>query len=262
MNVLIVGQVLENIIEAIQKSKRPCKIFSAGENLGGNIPNIEYFDFIDLAKKAKALKIDIIIVTDKNLVLDGIIEFLKSYHLNVVSVDKKWLNLEDKLIAKQLISYYSINYPEIIKTPLAFPITVKSAIGEGEIVVYSMAELIEAKEKFNYDKIFLEEYLEGQTYSMLSLWDKKNLFNFPIKTELNEVQRERLELYKTKLNFLLSDEKADFLGFFVTDLIWTKNDWYVLDYKMGIEADIDLTYHTKDFLYILELAIYQKLDEV
>ena len=68
-------------------------------------------------------------------------------------------------------------------------------------------------------------------------------------------------MYKTKLNFLLSDEKADFIGIFTTKLIWAKNDWHVLDFIMHIDEDVDASLIKKDFLYLLNLALYQKLNE-
>ncbi len=75
-----------------------------------------------------------------------------------------------------------------------------------------MQDLVNKMETLKGEKTFLEEYLEGEIYSLTSLWDGKNLLSFPIEN-LTEVQHDRLELYKTKLNFMLSDEKADFVGF-------------------------------------------------
>ena len=84
-----------------------------------------------------------------------------------------------------------------------------------------MQDLVNKMETLKGEKTFLEEYLEGEIYSLTSLWDGKNLLSFPIEN-LTEVQHDRLELYKTKLNFMLSDEKADFVGFFTSKLLWTK----------------------------------------
>ena len=95
---------------------------------------------------------------------------------------------------------------------------------------------------------------------MLSVWDGKNLLSFPMKN-LTEVQTDRLDVYNTKLNFMLSDEKADFMGFFITRLLWAKNDWYVLEYIMHIGEKSDLNTIKPDFLYLLNSAIYQKLNE-
>ena len=107
-----------------------------------------------------------------------------------------------------------------------------------------------------------EEFLDGEIYYLLSLWDGKNTAHFQNEKELSEVQQDRLDLYKTKLNFMLSDEKADFTGFFTTKLIWAKNDWHVLDYIMHVNENSPLDSINKDFIYILNSAIYQKLNEI
>ena len=124
-----------------------------------------------------------------------------------------------------------------------------------------MQDLIQKKEELVGEEVFLEEYLDGEIFEMLSLWDGKNLLSFPI-TNLTEVQQDRLEIYNTKLNFMLSDEKADFMGFFISRLLWTQNDWYVLEYKMGIDDTTNLSCINQDFLTILNSAIYQKLNEI
>ena len=61
---------------------------------------------------------------------------------------------------------------------------------------------------------------------------------------------------------MLSEENADFLGFFTTKLIWAKNDWYVLDFVMHINEKSDLKRIKSDFLYIANSVIYQKVDEL
>lgn len=58
---------------------------------------------------------------------------------------------------------------------------------------------------------------------------------------------------------MLSDEKADFVGFFTSKLLWTKNDWYLLEYKMRLDKNAQIK---GDLLYILNSALYQKLNEI
>ena len=125
----------------------------------------------------------------------------------------------------------------------------------------SAYDLVEKREILNNRKIYLEEFLNGEIRYLTTLWDGKNSWHNSLDS-INEVQQERLNLYKTKLNFLLSDEKADFIGFFTTKLIWAKNDWYVLDYTMHLNKNSQLESFNIDFLYLLNLAIYQKLNEL
>lgn len=265
MNILILGTgvVEQALIDLCLKSKYLDHIYTAASKSLNGIPNVEYTDYNDLAHKLKLLQIDIILVIDKNLIKDGVVEILQKHMLNVISVNKKWFNLENsRLIAKQLINYYSINSPRILKAPVSFPIVIKTDEPHLTKIAYSMKELVEIKEFLTGRNAFLEEYLNGDVQYLLSMWDGKNLLHFPLSFVPSEVQQDRLDLYKNKLNFMLSDENANFIGFFISKLIWAKNDWYVIEYVMRINEKINLNLIQKDFLTILNAAIYQKLDEV
>lgn len=276
LNILLVGDGAQNIAfyNLIKKSRFLDKVFTASKSTTiEKIPNIDYLDINDLVNKSKILKVDIIIVTDKNLVQQDIARIFKKNHLNVICTNQKWYNLENsRLILKKLLSYYSINVPQTIKVPTTFPTLIKSDLkksNQNEKIIRNMEELLIQKNILaveNQDSIiFLEEFLEGEKISITSLWDGKNLFFEPLSVNLTEVQEDRLNLYKTKLNILLSDEKADFIGFLTSNLIWAKNDWYVLDYKLIPEnKDIEnFAQNLKiDFLYLLNSTIYQKLNEI
>lgn len=265
MNILIVGTgvVEKSLVKFCLKSKHIDHLYTASIEALEDIPNIEYSDYTDLAHKAKLLQTDIILVVDKKLIQDGIVEILRKNLLNVISVNKKWFYLESsRLVAKQLMNHYSINNPQVLKTPISFPIVIKTDNPFTTKIAYSMKELIEIRESL-YDKsVFLEEFLNGEIQYLLSLWDGKTLLHFPLSFKPTEVQQDRLDLYKTKLSFMFSDEKANFIGFFVTKLIWAKNNWYVLEYIMRINEMVDLNLIKSDFLTILNAAIYQKLDEI
>lgn len=265
MNILILGTgIVEcKLINLCLKSKHLDHIYTASDKPLENIPNIEYNSYEELIRKAKALQIDLVLVASKNIIKNGVVELFKKNLLNIISVNKKWFNLESsRLVAKQLINYYSINHPSAIKAPVTFPVVIKTNNPNTNKVAYTMQELVEIREKLGAKTVFLEEYLKGDVYYLLSLWDGKNLFNFPLSISLTEVQEDRLELYKTKLQIMLSDEQADFIGFFTTKLIWAKNDWYVLEYIMHLNEKPDLESIKPDFLYILNSAIYQKLNEI
>ncbi|MCM1003097.1 MAG: hypothetical protein NC408_02010 [Candidatus Gastranaerophilales bacterium] len=259
MNILIIGKIQNNLLEAVCNSKLLDKLYTATLEPLEEIPNIEFENFEDLARKAKALKIDFALTSDKDLIQAGIADVLKKYLVNIFAVNKKWSNLEtSRLAAKQLANYYSINTPEVIKAPLAFPVVIKTNRPKGTYIANSISDLVNKMEQLEGEKTFLEEYLRGEVYELTSLWDGKNILSFPLEN-LTEVQQDRLELYKTKLNFMLSDEKADFMGFFVSKLIWAKNDWYLLEYKMGVNKSSKFY---GDLLYILNSALYQKLNEI
>ena len=300
MNVLVVGSGGREhaICKSLKRSKLLDKLYIASSAVFEEAVDIRYSSYEELARKCKALQIDIVIVGPEAPICDGIADIFRKNKINIIAPTKKWSNLESsKLVAKQLMSHYSINNAPIIKAPTAFPLVLKAdglCGGKGVKIIYSMDELVNQMEKLKEDfpegakKIFMEEYLEGEELSMISLWDGKNLLHFPpardfkrlsldknspntggmgsyCPVNLTEVQQDRLDLYKTKLNFMLSDEKADFIGFIYSGLIWAKNDWYVLEYNMrpgDPETQSILNQLDTDFLYILNAAIYQKLDEI
>lgn len=268
MNILILGtgEIEQALIKLCQKSRLLDKIYTASNSPLDDIPNVEYFDYEDLCKKARALEIDIALILDIEEMKNGILDAFQKNKLNIICSDKKWTNLEtSRIVAKQLINHYSINTPQILKVPISFPVVLKTNSLKTKKIAYSMQELISYKEQLQNDTVYLEEYLNGEEYSLISMWDGKSLFHFEPNFSMTEVQADRLELYKTKLAFMLSDEKASFRGFLVSKLLWAKNDWHVLSYRMSpSQKELEEIFNssTKDFLYILNSIIYQRLDEI
>ncbi len=258
MNILITGNFSENIIDLLKKSKYTEKIYTAKDGGIEGFPNISYANFDELIQKAIDLKIDIAINTDVNLIGQGIAEVFEQSRINLISVNKKWLNLEtSRLSAKKLLDYYKINNPKILKIPSDFPVVIKTDSTKEDFTVFSMDELLKTMESLRNKTIFLEEFTEGETFKLLAVWDRKNIKYFYAETPLTEVQEDRLDLLKTKLNFMFSDEKADFTGFLTINIIWYRNDWYVKDFETGtVPENIDM-----DLVYVLNSAIYQKLGE-
>jgi len=264
MNILIIGtgEVEKALVELCLKSKNLSHLYTASNEPINNIPNIEYLSLEDLVYKAKSIQADATLFVDKNLMKEGIIDLFRKNMLNIFSVNEKWLNLEtSRLVAKQLMNHYAINTPKVLKIPTVFPVVLRAVSSNDVYVANSMQELVQKKEELTEKDVFIEEYLDGEIYEMISLWDGKNLLSFPMKN-LTEVQLDRLDIYNTKLNFMLSDENADFMGFFISRLLWAKNDWYVLEYKMGFDENTDFSAINKDFISILNSAIYQKLNEI
>ena len=265
MNILVVDTniIEQKIIEVCSKSKYLTRLYTASPKPLCHIPNVEYNDYEDLVKKAKGLQIDLILLANKIHIQNGLVEILNKNKLNVIAVNKKWFNLEQsRLIAKKLLEYYFFNTPNIIKAPIFFPLVVKSDKPKICKIVYTMQELISVRESFSGETLFLEEYIEGKCFRFLSLWDGSSLIHFIREAELTEVQVDRLEFLKTKLNFMFADEKPDFIGFFSTKIIWFMNDWYILDFVMHLNEKSDIELIKPDFLYLLNAVIYQKLSEI
>ena len=263
MNILIIGNSTENFCNLIKQSDLFDKLIIATSTPPSGVANIEYNDFDDLVNKIKSLQIDISIITDTKLIKNGLADFLKSKYINTISVNKKWFNLESsRLVAKELLKHYSINIPNIILAPKEFPIIIKTDSPDSSKIAYSMTDLVSAVKKLSGKKTFLEEFLDGPCYSLLTLWDGKSAYHIQGKTSFTEVQQDRLELLKTKFNIMFSDENANFIGFFSTKLIWAKNDWYVLEFNMGLCEQMIIERINQDFIYLLNTAIYQKINEL
>ena len=263
MNILVLGNCTEDFYNYLKASKFFDKMYLAGNTVVDNIPNIDFEDENELASKIKALQIDVVLVTDKIFIQNGYVDFLESHYINIISPNKKWFNLEkSRLISKQLLNHYSINIPQIIRAPKDFPLVIRTDNPIKDKIVNSIDELVDALKEFAGEKTFLEEYLDGDCYEQLSLWDGKTALHFIDKEGLTEVQLDRLELLQTKLNFLLSDENPDFIGFFSTRIIWAKNDWYVLDFSMFFSENLAIKLIKTDLLYLLNSTIYQKLNEI
>lgn len=263
MNILIIGNCSKYFIDYLKQSKLLNKLYVVANSVEIDLPKIDFLTIDELVQKCKYLQIDIAINNDKKFIEDGTVDYLKSRYINVISPNRKWFNLEkSRLIAKQLLNHYSINVPERILAPKAFPLVLRTDSIVASKIVNSMNELVEFMGKYKTEETFLEEYLEGKMFSLLTLWDGQSACQFTSLNALTEVQRDRLDILQTKFKFLLSDEKADFIGFFTTKLIWAKNDWYVLDFNMCIEEQLVMEMLDQDLLYLLQLAIYQRIDNI
>ena len=263
MNVIIIGNCSEEFVNLIKKSKLLDKLYIINNDFNKNLPSVKYRTLEELAQKLKLLQADVVIVTDKEFILTGGVEYLKANFINTISPNQKWFNLEkSRLIAKQLLTHYSISVPKTILAPKKFPLLIKSDSHLFCEIVNSMDELVEKMQTNRGEKSFLEEFLDGKKYFLLTLWDGKSAYYYINVDDLNEVQRERLSFLQTKFNFLLSDEKADFIGFFNIKLIWAQNDWQVLDFEMCFNDSLVVNYVKEDFLYLIHLVIYQKIDDI
>lgn len=262
MNILVIGKPDSDLITLLNKSKYTEKIYTALNDEVTEFPNIKYRNFEELIQKATALDIDIAINTEKYNISQGITEYFEQSKINLISVNKKWFNLEiSRLSAKTLLNHYHASTPRLIKVPLKFPVVMKTDTPDTQFTIYSMSELIAKMEEYQDEKTFLEEFIEGTPFNLYMIWDKNNIKYFYNNQDLNEVQNEKLDFLKTKLNFMFSDEKADFMGIFCINLIWYKNDWYIDKFDTNATIPANCMPDT-DFMYILNSALYQKLGEL
>jgi hypothetical protein len=164
-----------------------------------------------------------------------------------------------------MLTKYQINVPPKINLPVEFPVIVK---GDGILkIANSMQEIISIKEKiYNTSgeiakNVFLEKYLHGNKYKIVSVFDGKHLLTFPHAN----IRRDLLEDYSHKLEQMLTEEKADFTGFINSELVEENG----ILYNAGFSFEFSLpdfgvcdTTCPRDILYVCLSTIYQKLNEI
>ncbi len=331
INVLIMGSGAREhaMAEAVLRSPLLGKLFlaEAGEAKSGTTVDcifkslqagaklgkiISYDDFEDLAVKCVEKEINMAIFGSESPLCEGIVDIFKKHNIDCIGVDKNYSQLESsKLFAKNFMKKHKIktanfsvvtekNLPNYDK--IKYPIVIKAdglCGGKGVVISNNKAfaertvnEFLGGKFGENSKTILLEEFLQGEEISLMSIWDGKSLLTFapsrdfkklnksesapntggmgafcPVK--ISTFQQRKLEEYKTQLENVLSREEADFCGFIYSGLIWTQKDgiwdWYVLEYNVRLgdpEAQVTLAHLESDFLKILQAALKQNLDKI
>ena len=189
VNVLIVNSKECIYAEEIKKSKFLNKLYVTSEKANGDI-QVKFITFKELAKKCKALKIDIVLVEEERWILEGIAGVMKQNLINCFAPAANWTNLKlSQTFSRNMLEKYGINVPPIINLPLEFPVLVK---GDGvQKKANSMREIISIKENiFNTSSelartLVLEKYLNGNKYKIISLF----VF-FPVSGCENPLEKE------------------------------------------------------------------------
>ncbi len=234
---------------------------------------------------------DLIIFGPEQPICDGLVDYYSAMGIKCIGVNKKFSKLESsKLFAKKFMVNHGIKCARLLPVDSdIFPQVVKSDVlckGKGVKVVYNQVEKDEFTRKVP-KPYFIEEYLEGDEISVMSYFNGQTLINFcpardfkrlteDIKSpntggmgaycpvDLTEIQLQKLNRYLNLLQNALISEGADFIGFIYSGLIWTDDDWYVLEYNVRLgdpECQAILNYLENDFLSVLlnnETPVYKK----
>ncbi|MBR6127937.1 hypothetical protein IKQ21_09660 [bacterium] len=257
LNVLIAGEGYS--LKYIQSSRFLRKLYTTSDKIIEGIVNIDFNTFKELAKKCKAFQIDLVIVEDKRWINEGISDVLRSNFVNCIAPSAKWTELGVPTFeTRNILKKYGINLPEITLLPANFPLVVK---GNGvSRKVNSVQEVIEIREEVHKRSsviardLYLEKYLDGKKITISSLFDTKNLLTFPVK----DIPEDIINNYSQYFERMLNNENASFIGFINSEVILYNNKLY----NVGISFEFPTLNCDMDILYILWLAIYQKLDEV
>lgn len=225
---------------------------------------------------------DLVIFGTEQQICDGWVDKLQALGIKCIGVNKKFSRLESsKLFAKKFMAENRIKCAKLLPIESnEFPQVLKFdglCKGKGVKVVYNNDEKNAFARKFPGMRYFIEEYLEGDEISVMSYFYNGRLINFrPARdfkrlsngpdapntggmgaytpVNLSDEQKQKLQIYLSRLEDALLNENADFNGFIYSGLIWTRNDWYVLEYNVRLgdpECQAILTNLKNDFLDIL-----------
>ncbi len=266
LNVLIVSSHKSKYLEQIKSSKYLNKLYVTSQEEVEDTIQLTFNTFKELAQKCRTLEIDIVLAEEEKWILEGISNVMKQNHINCFAATSDWTNLSlSQNFARKMLGKYGINLPPIITLPLEFPVLVK---GDGILKkANSMQEIISIKEKIYKTSgeisknIFLEECLKGEKNKIISLFDGKHLLTFPHE----KISAILLKEYSDKLEKMLLNEKANFIGFINSELIEENGILYNTGFSFGFympNLELFQTTCPKDILYICLSAIYQKLNEI
>ena len=322
LNILVFGSGAREhaIANSISKSPLLNKLYLAQAGVFNLGEVVEFSDYEDFAKKCADLKIDMAVFGPEGPLCEGIVDIFKSHNIPCIGVNKYFSQLESsKLFGKKFMEKHGIKTAkyEIISDAEEASAAIISKIGHkgkfpsivikadglcgGKGVVIAnnesfaqktINEFLDGKFGENSKIVLLEEFLQGEELSLMSLWDGKTLLHLtpsrdfkklnksasapntggmgafcPVK--LNEFQRKKLDEYKNKLKKALESEKADFAGFIYSGLIMAQKDgawdWHVLEYNVRLgdpEAQATLAHLKTDFVEVLQAALAQNLDKI
>jgi len=314
VNVLVFGSGAREhaIAEAVLRSPLLGKLFIAEAGFAKLGEVIQFEDYEDLAKKCVEKEMNLAIFGPEKPLCEGVVDIFKKHNIPCIGVDKKYSQLESsKLYAKKFMKKHYIKtagYSVVTEKSLPnydklnYPIVIKAdglCGGKGVVIANNAAfakktitEFLAGKFGENSKTILLEEFLQGEEISLMSLWDGKTMLNLapsrdfkklnkspsapntggmgaycPVK--ISTLQQRKLEEYQIQLEKALTEDKADFCGFIYSGLIWVKKDnawnWQVLEYNVRLgdpEAQVTLAHLATDFLEVLQAALKKDLDKI
>ena len=215
MKILVVGSGAREdaICQALLKNPNNI-VFCAPGNDGMRLNHIKTIsinedDFDHLANFAETNGIDYTVVGPEEPLVNGIVDFFKRRKLAIFGPNKQGAQIEgSKTFTKQLMADAKIptaSYQEFtnlqaasdyLSTQVNYPIVIKAdglAAGKG---VYISPDQNDAQEKitelladhkFNTNKIVIEEFLDGEEFSLMAFVDHKRFYPMPIAQDYKKI---------------------------------------------------------------------------
>ena len=289
-----------------------CAPGNGGTHVENKCKNIKLYTTEELIIFAKKEKIDLTIVgPEANLVI-GIVDAFKANQLRIFGASKGAARLEgSKSFSKDFMKKYGVKtaayevFEEIeeaisyLKT-CEFPIVIKAdglAAGKGVVISQSIAEAENTLKEFmiadifkgSGKKVLIEEFLEGEEASILSITDGKVIIPFlsskdhkcifdgdlgPNTGGMGAIApnpyctKEVLKIFNEEILTAtlrgIQEEKMDYCGIIFFGIMITKKGTYLLEYNVRMgdpETQVVLPLMENDFVELIIAAIDGKLNE-
>lgn len=314
MNVLIIGSGGREhaLAQVINRSKRLNKLYAIPGNPGiaefATCINIDPLDNECIKNFALSNDISLIIPGSEQYLENGISDYFKNTNVLVFGPSKKASQIEtSKEFAKKIMKKYDIptaeyqifnQYNEAKKYVLTkgAPLVIKYdglAGGKGVVVSLTINEALDAlktmlvDKKYGNSNVIIEDYLEGEEFSLISFVNKSQVIPMPIAKDhkrlldndcgpntggmgvyspvpsipKNEVLFAIDAIVKKTIKAFQS-EKIDYIGFLYAGLILTKNGPKVIEFNARLgdpEAEVILPKLESDFIEII-MSLFEEKD--
>lgn len=215
MKILVVGSGAREdaICQALLKNSENV-VFCAPGNDGMKLSGIKTIsidedDFDRMATFVKANGIDYTVVGPEEPLVNGIADFFKKKGLRIFGPNKKTAQIEgSKSFTKKLMAAANVptaSYHEFTALNDAveylmgnknFPIVIKAdglAAGKGVYISKDLDDSLEVVSslldghKFNTRKVVIEEYLDGEEFSLMAFVDHKRFYPMPLAQDYKKV---------------------------------------------------------------------------
>ncbi|MEI7475021.1 MAG: phosphoribosylamine--glycine ligase [bacterium] len=273
----------------------------------GTVLTAENID--DLVKKVLENDINMVIIGPEAPLVGGFVDKFEEVGINCIGANKKWANLEgSKSFAKDFMVRNNIptaryklitdiSQADDVLQEFNAPYVIKAdglASGKGVYIANSqeeawmiLSEYLSGMFGESSKKIVIEEFLEGDEVSLISLWDGRTLLPLiPARdykrlfdnnsgpntggmgaycpVNMSKQHQQSLKEYSNTLSKALRAENADFHGIVYSGIMLTDQGVRVLEYNMRFgdpETQAIMMHMNFDLLELFSLCVNKRLDE-
>jgi len=215
MKILVVGSgAREDVICKTLLKNADNVVFCAPGNDGMKLSGIKTIaidedDFDRMANFAKTNSIDFTVVGPEEPLVNGIVDFFKRKKLKIFGPNKEAAQVEgSKLFTKKIMADAGVptaKYAEFtdltkalkyLRENQTFPIVIKAdglAAGKGVYISEDLensekvvSELLQGH-KFNTRRVVIEEFLEGEEFSLMAFVDHKKFYPMPLAQDYKKI---------------------------------------------------------------------------